>query len=127
MTATEIELPPDCPLCGKSLTENLPPSKDGKKTTGQLAAVIMDDHSVVDCHCWHLRQIEIIRGLNELPSSLLQLRAWWHRVREYGQYLTLHYWTTERRRLRQVAQHHSGETPAVASVCEGATPERGGG
>lgn len=120
MTATAIDIPATCPLCGKSLTENLPPSEGGKKTTGQLTAVVMDDRSVVDCHCWHLRQIEIIRGLNELPSSLLQLRGWWHRVREYGQYLTLHYWTTERSRLRKVAEHHSGEVPAVETEEEDA-------
>lgn len=113
VTTAETELPTECPLCGKSLVENLPPSKDGTKTTGQLAAVVMDDRSVVDCHCWHLRQIEIIRGLNELPSSLLRLRDWWRRVREYRQFLTPHYWLTERPRLRKVAQNRSGETPAV--------------
>lgn len=110
MTTHAIETPDRCPLCCHHIGAG--------SETEELAVVVLDNKEVIDCKCWHLLQIEIIRGLNELPSTLLRLRAWWHRVREYRQFLSLRWWAVERRRLRRVEQHHSGEVPAVEAPDE---------
>lgn len=77
---------------------------------GEELACAFDHTRTLCAQCWRKIQVQTLAALPELPSWAVRVRAIWLKTRTTA-YLWSH--PKERKRVRAVELHHSGEVPAI--------------